>query len=133
MKGKAAKKGGLVKKILVVDDEATICDLVRIRLEKNGYQVITAFSGKEALEIVSKESPDLVVLDIMMPEMDGYEVMKRMRENLHSNIPVMLLTAKSTDNDVWEGWQSGVDYYVTKPFTAHTLLRGVQLCLKEAS
>jgi two-component system response regulator VicR len=125
-------KGGFMKKILVVDDEATICDLVRIRLEKNGYQVVSALSGKEALELIQKENPDLVVLDIMMPEMDGYEVMKRMREDLKVNIPVMLLTAKSTDNDVWEGWQSGVDYYVTKPFTAHTLLRGVQLCLKEA-
>ena len=121
------------KKILVVDDEATICDLVRIRLEKNGYAVLIALSGKEALEIAQKEKPDLVVLDIMMPEMDGYEVLKRLRNDYKLGMPVMLLTAKSTDNDVWEGWQSGVDYYVTKPFTAHTLLRGVQLCLKEAS
>lgn len=121
------------KKILVVDDEATICDLVRIRLEKKGYQVTTALSGEEALELAKKEKPDLVILDIMMPEMDGYEVLKRLRGDLKVDAPVMLLTAKSTDSDVWEGWQSGVDYYVTKPFTSHTLLRGVQLCLKEAS
>lgn len=122
-----------MKKILVVDDEATICDLVRIRLEKNGYQVLTALSGPEALEIAKKEKIDLVVLDIMMPVMDGYEVLKRLRDEVKLDAPVMLLTAKSTDNDVWEGWQSGIDYYVTKPFTTHTLLRGVQLCLKEAS
>lgn len=122
-----------MKRILVVDDEPTICDLVRIRLEKNGYEVITALSGAEALDIAGKEELDLVILDIMMPQMDGYEVLKRLRNDLKKMEPVMLLTAKSTDNDVWEGWQAGVDYYVTKPFTAHTLLRGVKLCLKEAS
>ncbi len=122
-----------MKTILVVDDEVTICDLVRIRLEKNGYRVLTAQSGAQALEIAKNESLDLVVLDIMMPEMDGYEVLKHLRDDLKLGVPVMLLTAKSTDNDVWEGWQAGVDYYVTKPFTSHTLLRGVQLCLKEAS
>lgn len=121
------------KKILVVDDEKTIIDLVRIRLEKNGYKVVTAANGEEALSTAQQEAPDLVILDVMMPEMNGYEVLKRIREDLKMDMPVMLLTAKSTDNDVWEGWQSGVDYYVTKPFTAHTLLRGVQLCLKEAS
>ncbi|TET52704.1 MAG: response regulator [Actinobacteria bacterium] len=121
------------KKILVVDDEKTIVELVRIRLEKNGYKVQTALSGKEALNVAQKEKPDLVILDIMMPEMDGYEVLKKLRGDLKLDMPVMLLTAKVADNDVWEGWQSGVDYYVTKPFTAHTLLRGVQLCLKQAS
>ncbi|HDZ86441.1 hypothetical protein LCGC14_0858730 [marine sediment metagenome] len=121
------------KRILVVDDEATICDLVKIRLEKEGYNVLTALSGPEALEIAGKEKFDLVILDIMMPKMDGYEVLKRLRGEIKLASPVMLLTAKATDNDVWEGWQAGVDYYVTKPFTTHTLIRGVQLCLKEAS
>ncbi len=121
------------KKILVVDDEKTIVELVRIRLEKYGYKVQTALSGKEALNVVQKEKPDLVILDIMMPEMDGYEVLKKLRGDLKLDMPVMLLTAKCADNDVWESWQSGVEYYVTKPFTAHTLLRGVQLCLKQAS
>ena len=120
------------KKILVVDDEQTILDLVKFRLEKQGYDILLASTGADALVLAKDENLDMVILDIMMPEMDGYEVLKRLREELKlKDLPVMLLTAKSTDGDVWEGWQAGVDYYVTKPFSANTLLRGVRLCLKE--
>ncbi|RJQ31268.1 MAG: response regulator [Actinobacteria bacterium] len=120
------------KRILVVDDEQNIVDLVKLRLEKEGYMVTTATSGAQALQIAASSSFDLIVLDIMMPELDGYEVFKKLREQKNET-PVMFLTAKSSDNEVWEGWQSGADYYVTKPFTGDELLRGVKLCLNEAT
>ena len=120
------------KNILVVDDEKTICDLIKIRLTQDGYNVTTALSGKEALGIAEKKDFDLIVLDIMMPEMDGYTVLEEMRKkDSLKNTPVMFLTAKNTDNEVWEGWQSGVDYYVTNPFDTSTLLRAIKICLKE--
>ena len=122
----------MAKKILVVDDEKTIVDLVKFRLEKLDYKVHTALSGVEALEIAKNKDFDLVILDIMMPGMDGYKVLEKLRQNKKfEDTPVMFLTAKNTDNDLWEGWQSGVDYYVTKPFSGDELLRAVRLCLKE--
>lgn len=119
-------------RVLVVDDEKTIVDLIKFRLEKQNYDVTPAFSGKEALELAKKQKFDLIVLDIMMPGMDGYQVLEELRKDkLTENIPVIFLTARNTDSDVWNGWQSGVDYYVTKPFTGETLLNAVKLCLKE--
>lgn len=122
----------MAKNILVVDDEKTIIDLIKFRLEKEKYNITTALGGKEALEVAKNTDFDLVILDIMMPEMDGYQVLEELRKiGKQSKTPVMFLTAKNTDGDVWEGWQSGVDYYVTKPFTGDELLRAVKLCLQE--
>ena len=106
------------RKILACDDEKNILRLVQVNLERAGYQVVTASDGKEALQKVAQERPDLVVLDIMMPYMDGFEVLQNMRRNRATrDIPVIMLTAKSQDADVFRGWQSGVDCYLTKPFT----------------
>jgi len=111
------------KKILVVDDEKHIVRLVQVNLERAGYEVITAYDGDEALKKVKEERPDLIVLDVMMPKMDGFEVMKHLKADPTTrDIPVIMLTAKAQDTDVFKGWQSGVDCYLTKPFNPLELL-----------
>ena len=115
------------KKILVVDDERHIVRLVQVNLERAGHQVVSAFDGKEALKKVDSEKPNLIVLDVMMPHMDGFEVLKRLRANADTkNIPVIMLTAKAQDADVFRGWASGVDCYLTKPFNPMELLTFVK-------
>jgi two-component system alkaline phosphatase synthesis response regulator PhoP/two-component system response regulator VicR len=115
------------KKILAVDDEKHIVRLVQVNLERAGYQVVTANDGKEALQKVAEENPDLVVLDVMMPYMDGFEVLQNLRRNPSTrDIPVVMLTAKAQDADVFKGWQSGVDCYLTKPFNPMELLSFVK-------
>lgn len=115
------------KKILAVDDEKHIVRLVQVNLERAGYTVVTANDGKEALEKVAEESPDLVVLDVMMPYMDGFEVLQNLRRSPATrDIPVIMLTAKAQDADVFKGWQSGVDCYLTKPFNPMELLSFVK-------
>ena len=100
--------------ILVCDDKADIVSALRIYLEAEGYRVLTAANGKEAVAIVSRESVQLVVMDIMMPVMDGITAMTRIRE--HCNLPVILLTAKGEDSDKVLGLTVGADDYITKPF-----------------
>lgn len=115
------------KKILVVDDEKHIVRLVQANLDRAGYTVVTANDGKEALQKVADENPDLVVLDVMMPYMDGFEVLQNLRRNPSTrDIPVIMLTAKAQDADVFKGWQSGVDCYLTKPFNPMELLSFVK-------
>ncbi|NUQ71025.1 MAG: response regulator [Chthonomonadales bacterium] len=105
------------KKILAVDDEKAIVRLVQVNLEREGYEVVTAYDGREALEKVASERPDLIVLDVMMPYMDGFEVLQNLKKDPETrDIPVIMLTAKAQDQDVFRGWQSGVDCYLTKPF-----------------
>ena len=117
----------MAKKILAVDDERHILRLVQINLEKAGYDVVTGSNGREALEMVASESPDLVVMDVMMPEMDGFEALKQLKENPETaEIPVIMLTAKAQDADVFHGWQSGADLYLTKPFNPMELLTFVK-------
>ena len=119
------------KKILAVDDERHIVRLVQVNLERAGYEVVTAFDGKEALEKVASEQPDLVVLDVMMPYMDGFEVLQNLRKNPSTrDLPVIMLTAKAQDADVFRGWQSGVDCYLTKPFTPIELISFVKRIVK---
>jgi two-component system alkaline phosphatase synthesis response regulator PhoP/two-component system response regulator VicR len=115
------------KKILAVDDERHIVRLVEVNLARAGYQVVTAFDGREALQKVEAEKPDLVVLDVMMPFMDGFEVLRNLKANPETaEIPVIMLTAKAQDADVFRGWQSGVDCYLTKPFNPMELLTFVK-------
>lgn len=101
-------------KILIADDEAEIRDVLRLYLEKDGYDVIEAADGIEAMEKLRKASPDLAILDIMMPGLDGYRVLRNIREN--NNIPVIMLSAKDTDADKILGLDLGADDYITKPF-----------------
>src|SRR5690242_8278692 len=115
------------KKILAVDDERHIVRLVEVNLQRAGYEVVTAYDGREALEKVKSESPDLVVLDVMMPYMDGFEVLKNLKADpTTAEIPVIMLTAKAQDADVFRGWQSGVDCYLTKPFNPMELIAFVK-------
>jgi two-component system alkaline phosphatase synthesis response regulator PhoP/two-component system response regulator VicR len=114
-------------KILAVDDEKHIVRLVQITLEKEGYELITASNGREALEKVASEKPDLVVMDVMMPEMDGLEALAKMKSDpATESIPVIMLTAKAQDSDVFRGWQSGADLYLTKPFNPAELVTFVK-------
>jgi len=111
------------KRILVVDDERHIVRLVQVNLERAGYEILTAYDGIEALDKVKTESPDMVVLDVMMPRMDGFEVLKNLQADpRYQNIPVIMLTAKAQDADIFKGWASGVSSYLTKPFNPRELL-----------
>ena len=115
------------RKILAVDDERHIVRLIQVNLERAGYQVMTAFDGPEALKKVEAEKPDLIVLDVMMPRMDGFEVLKRLKAKPEtSEIPVIMLTAKAQDADVFRGWSSGVSAYLTKPFNPLELITFVK-------
>jgi two-component system alkaline phosphatase synthesis response regulator PhoP/two-component system response regulator VicR len=118
--------------ILVVDDNDDSLRIIQMVLESNGYQARTAKSGKVALGLVNEEIPDLILLDVMMPEMSGMEVLERLRASPKTaRVPVIMLTAKAQDEDVLEGYKEGADYYITKPFTAKQLLYGIRLVLQE--
>lgn len=114
--------------ILICDDEKDIVNALRIYLNDTNYQLFEAYTGKEALEIVEKENIHLILLDIMMPEMDGITAMAKMRE--FSNVPIILLTAKSEDTDKVLGLNVGADDYVTKPFNPVELLARVKSQLR---
>ncbi|HRJ26442.1 MAG TPA: response regulator [Fimbriimonadaceae bacterium] len=114
-------------KILVCDDERNIVRLIQVNLERQGYNVVTAYDGKEGLEKIKAEKPDLVVLDVMMPYMDGFEVLKSLRREPETeSIPVIMLTAKAQDKDVFEGYHYGADMYLTKPFNPVELMTFVK-------
>jgi two-component system alkaline phosphatase synthesis response regulator PhoP len=120
-------------KILVCDDERHIVRLIQVNLERQGYQVVTAYDGKEGLEKVTAEKPDLVVLDVMMPYMDGFEVLKNLRREPETEgLPVIMLTAKAQDKDVFEGYHYGADMYLTKPFNPMELVTFVKRILSGA-
>ena len=116
--------------ILVVDDEKEIRDLLEINLRSEGYIVFKASCGKEALEILNREEIDLVVLDIMMPDMDGLEVCKKLREN--SNIPILMLSAKSEDMDKIQGIMTGADDYICKPFKSLELIVRIRALIRRS-
>ena len=113
----------MAKRILVVDDEAKLLRAVAVDLRGEGYDVATARSGAEALALIAQSLPDLIVSDIRMPGMDGYQLARRLRENARTAIiPIIFLTAKDTSADRIEGFRSGVDAYITKPFEPDELL-----------
>lgn len=114
--------------ILVVDDEPRMTRFIRMNLELEGYRVIEAHSGLEALEKARTELPDLVILDVMMPELDGFETLEMLREV--SNIPVIMLTVRSDEEDKVRGLELGADDYVTKPFGARELASRVKAVLR---
>jgi two-component system alkaline phosphatase synthesis response regulator PhoP len=120
------------KTIMVVDDNPDIITIVKTILEGKGYNVWSASSGLELLNHLKTEKPDLIILDIMMPEMDGLEVLGRLKgASEWSMIPVILLTAKVQYEDVLGGYKLGADYYITKPFTSTQLVNGINLLLGE--
>lgn len=114
--------------MLVVDDDIRMLRMIKRMLELEGYQVLTASSGEASLRIFEKETPDLVLLDIMMPDMDGYTVCQRIRE--FSRVPIIMVTAKGNEKEKIEGLNIGADDYVTKPFSASELAARVRAVLR---
>ena len=110
--------------IVVADDERDIADLLTLNLVMEGYRVETVYDGQAALDTVRSVEPDFVLLDVMMPNLDGLEVLRALKaDEATSEIPVIMLTAKAGDDDVWAGWQAGASYYLTKPFDLEVLIR----------
>ena len=114
--------------ILAVDDEPRVMKLLEANLKSSGYSVLTAADGEEALQIIEREMPDLVLLDLMLPKMDGYAVCRRIRE--FSAVPVIMLTARSSQVDLIHGFEVGADDYLTKPFSIAELLMRGQVVLR---
>ena len=117
-----------MKKILIIDDEKPISDIIKFNLNKEGYETITAFDGREALKKFEEESPDLIILDLILPELDGLEVAKEVRKTSH--IPIIMLSAKDSEFDKVIGLEIGADDYVTKPFSNRELLARVKAHLR---
>jgi DNA-binding response OmpR family regulator len=116
--------------VLAADDEEDILELIVFRLERSGYDVVGARDGAEALELARSAKPDLAVLDVMMPKMDGFELTRRLREDeATSRMPIILLTARSQESDVQRGFDSGADDYLRKPFSPQELRARVQAIL----
>ena len=116
--------------VLVADDDPDILALVRFRLERDGYEVLSAPDGEMALDLALARTPDLAVLDVMMPRLDGYELTRRLREHgPTTGIPIILLTARVQEPDLERGFEAGADDYVTKPFSPQALGERVQAAL----
>lgn len=118
----------LDRKILVVDDEKPISDIIKFNLTKEGYEVVTAFDGDEALKMVYQHNPDLILLDVMLPKLDGFQVCRKVRETF--NTPIIMLTAKEEEVDKVLGLELGADDYITKPFGMRELMARVKANLR---
>jgi DNA-binding response OmpR family regulator len=126
----AARGRKMSRKILVVDDNRDSVMILRSILETQGFSVTAAHSGPEALALLARDVPDAILLDVMMPEMSGFEVLEKIKStHATSKVPVIMVTAKMQDDDVMTGYQYGADYYITKPCTAKQLLYGIGLVL----
>lgn len=122
------------KKILIVDDEDHIRELLKFNLEKSGYVVYTANDGLEALNLAREKQVDLILLDLMLPGMDGFEVCKEIRrDNIISNVPIIMLTAKSEEIDKILGLELGADDYITKPFSIRELSARIKALLRRSN
>lgn len=112
-----------VRRVLIADDEPTIRHLLELNLRAEGLDVVVCEDGDSAYAAARNEPPDLFILDVMMPGRDGLDLLRDLRRDpLTANVPVVLLTAKATDAEVWEGWTAGADYYITKPFDLEEVL-----------
>lgn len=117
-----------MEKILIVDDDKNICELLRLYIEKEGYAAALAHDGREALQKFETEKPDLIILDVMMPELDGWQVCREIRKN--SDIPIIMLTAKGETFDKVLGLELGADDYVTKPFDSKEIVARIKAVLR---
>ena len=118
------------RKILVVEDDKTLLDVLKYNLTKEGYEVVTAVDGVQALEVARSEKPDLIILDIMLPKLDGFEVCRILRKEM--TVPILMLTAKVEEVDKVVGLEIGADDYMTKPFSLRELLARVRAMLRRA-
>lgn len=123
----------VTRRILVVEDEEHIVELIKYNLESNGYEVLTAFDGIDAIKIAFAEIPDLILLDLMLPQIDGIEVTKRLRKDSSTrDIPIIMLTAKSEEIDKIVGLEIGADDYITKPFSIRELMARIKAVLRRS-
>ena len=118
-------------KILIVDDDVNICELLRLYLEKDGFETVVANDGKQAVNMAEKFSPDLILLDIMLPELDGWQVCREIRK--HSEVPIIMLTAKGETFDKILGLELGADDYVTKPFDTKEVIARIKAVLRRST
>lgn len=124
------RKGGFYVKILVVDDEALLVKGIRFNLQSDGFQVLTGSTGLDAIRLVREEAPELVILDVMMPQMDGFTACRKIRE--FSTVPIIMLTAKSESEAKLEGFDCGADDYLTKPFQILELKARIRALLRRS-
>ena len=120
------------KKILVVDDEVDLVETIRLPLEMEGYTVRVSYNGEDALNKARKENPNLIILDIMLPKLDGYKVCRLLKfDERYKHIPILMLTAKTQEKDKTLGMGTGADEYITKPFDIDELVKKVKAYLKK--
>ena len=120
-------------KILICDDEPFVVRLLQVHFDRKNFDVVTAADGREALECLAKEKPDVCLLDVMMPYVSGLEVLSKIRGNPETeDLPVILLTVKAQDDDVYEAYHRGADMYLTKPFDPEEIVRCVELILQHS-
>ena len=120
------------KKILIVEDELELVKAMQIRLEQAGYEIITSFDGQDALDKAKREVPDLIILDLMLPKMDGYKVCGLLKaDSRYNRIPVIMATARGQESDSKLGFEVGADAYIVKPFQYEFLLSKIKELLKE--
>jgi DNA-binding response OmpR family regulator len=120
------------KKILVVDDEVDLVKTVRFSLEAEGFKVLVSYNGEDALNQSRKENPDLILLDIMLPKLDGYKVCRLLKfDEQYKHIPILMLTAKTQQKDRLLGMETGADEYITKPFDMEELMEKIKAYLKD--
>jgi len=120
------------KKILIVDDEVDLVETVRFPLEMEGYHVLVSYNGEDALNQARKENPDLILLDLMLPNLDGYKVCRLLKsDDRYKHIPILMLTAKSQEKDMALGMETGANEYITKPFDIRDLLKKVKVHLNQ--
>ena len=119
------------KRVLIVDDEADLVEMVALRLESSDFEVIKAYDGQVGLDLARAEKPDLIILDLMLPKIDGYKVCRMIKfDEKYKNIPIILFTAKAQDQDKELGKEVRADAYITKPFEAEVLLAKINQLLK---
>lgn len=120
------------KVVLVVDDEVQLVEMIKMRLEANGYSVITAYDGQEALNKAKKNKPDILILDLMLPKMDGYKVCGLLKKDARfAKTPIIIFTARAQEEDVVLGKELGAEAYITKPFEPQALIAKIKELLKE--
>ena len=121
------------KKILVVDDEVDLVETVRFSLELEGFDVLVSYNGEDALNQARKKSPDLIILDLMLPKLDGYKVCRLLKfDEKYKHIPILMLTAKTQEKDKILGKETGADEYITKPFEMDVLMEKVKAYLNKS-
>jgi DNA-binding response OmpR family regulator len=121
------------KKLLIVEDEKDLVEMVKFRLEASGYEATTAYDGQEGLDKAHKEKPDLIILDIMLPKLDGYKVCRLLKfDEKYKNIPIIMFTARAQESDKKTGEDVGADAYITKPFDSQVLLSKIEELLKKS-